>query len=117
MVDFVHKKCVPCEGGTPPLDEAKINNYLPLVPGWLVVAGRQLERSFVLKDFTSLMRFVNEVAGVAEQEGHHPDLHVTNWNNLKIVLSTHSIGGLSDNDFILAAKIDQLWGSQLPGRA
>lgn len=99
------KKCVPCEGGTPPLDSAKIEELLKEVPGWSVIENKKIEREFKFKNFQLAMEFVNKVAEIAEKEGHHPDIFLHNWNKVKISLSTHAIKGLSENDFILAAKI------------
>jgi len=106
--ELAQKKCVPCRGGTPPLsaDQAKI--YLAAVPEWRVSAdGKQIARTFTYKDFIQAMKFVNKVAEVAEEQGHHPDIHI-HWNKVELVLWTHSIGGLHENDFVMAAKFDKL---------
>ncbi len=103
------KHCVPCEGGTTPLDKQKIEMYLPVVPDWRVSSDeKSILRSFRFKDFKTTLKFVNLVGEIAETEGHHPDLNLHDWNKLDITLSTHAIGGLSENDFILAAKINAL---------
>ena len=101
------KRCVACEGGVPPLWRKEIEAYLPAVPGWTALGDKKIAREFAFRDFREAMRFVNDVAGVAESEGHHPDIHIA-WNKVRLELSTHEIGGLSENDFILAAKINSL---------
>ena len=103
-------RCVPCEGGVPKLTDAEIAGRLPLVPGWSVSEhpdGERLERRFQFDDFVALMAFVNRMAELAEEEGHHPDFCV-HYSKLDVSIWTHAIGGLSQNDFILAAKIDAL---------
>ena len=108
-MDFTKKHCVPCEGGTQPLSKTKVVKYLKAVPGWQVVARyKQIEREYVFKDFVTTIKFINALAKIAQAEGHHPNLSLFNWNHLKVQLSTHAIGGLSDNDFILAARADLL---------
>lgn len=108
MIDLVHKKCVPCEGGTPPLSLRQVDELLKSVPGWAALGNQQLDQDFKFKSFVAAMGFVNQVALIAQKENHHPDIFLHNWNQVKITLSTHAIGGLSENDFILAAKINQL---------
>ena len=106
---LIGKKCKPCEGGVAPctLDEAK--QQLTRLPGWyLTHDGQRIRRDWVAKNFMAGMRFFAEVAKVAEEDNHHPDLHLSGYRNVTIELWTHAIGGLSENDFILAAKIDQL---------
>lgn len=103
------KKCIPCEGGVPPLKREEAEALLKeLDPEWMLIdGGRMLARSFAFKDFKQTMVFVNRVAELAEEEGHHPDLSV-GYGTLGIELTTHAIDGLSENDFILAAKIDEI---------
>ncbi len=98
---------MPCEGGIMAFGKKQIGHYLKEVPEWGVVDGK-IEREFVFKDFNEAMKFVSIVGQLAEREGHHPDILVHGYKKVKITLSTHSIGGLSENDFILAAKIDKL---------
>ncbi|MBI2098702.1 MAG: 4a-hydroxytetrahydrobiopterin dehydratase [Candidatus Wildermuthbacteria bacterium] len=105
MVNLVSKKCVPCEGGTPPLEAEKIQEYLKEVEGWEAREGKMITRRFTFKSFREAIDFVNRVAGLAEREGHHPDI-IIRYNKVTLELSTHAIGGLSENDFILASKID-----------
>jgi 4a-hydroxytetrahydrobiopterin dehydratase len=86
-----------------------VRHYLSAVPQWKLTAdGKRLRREWRAKDFTAALDFFNRVGQVAEEEDHHPDLHLTGYRNVAIELSTHAIGGLSENDFILAAKIDTL---------
>lgn len=103
------RHCVPCEGGTPPMAREQAAALLAQVPGWQIIDGEPLKiaRSIKLKDFTQAMAFVNNVAQLAEAEGHHPDFCVS-WNRVRLELFTHAIGGLSENDFIMAAKINEL---------
>lgn len=103
------KKCVPCEGGVPKLtpDEAEAQNKE--LTGWEIVRDHQrIRKNWTVKNFMAGMRFFNAVAELAEEEGHHPDLHIEGYRNASIEIWTHAIGGLSENDFILAAKIDAL---------
>jgi 4a-hydroxytetrahydrobiopterin dehydratase len=100
------KKCVPCEGGVPTLSESEVDALLRNLPGWAKVEGGQrIRREWRAKHFLAAMDFFNKVAEVAEAEGHHPDLHLVGYRNVSIEIWTHAIGGLSENDFILAAKI------------
>ncbi len=104
--DLLSKHCVPCEGGTKPLAQSAAAAYLTATPGWDLVLGEKdkLTRKLKFKDFAGAMQFINRVADVAEEEGHHPDFSVS-WNRVQLELTTHAIGGLSENDFIMAAKI------------
>src|SRR5579862_10068804 len=101
-----NEKCVPCEGGTPALSEARIRELLPELSGWDVRDGR-LRKDLKFADFVSAMSFLNSLAEVAEREGHHPDFCV-HYDRVELTVWTHAIGGLSENDFILASKIDAL---------
>ncbi len=103
------KKCKPCEGGVPPLSKEAAEELLKqLKPEWMLIdGGRMLANTYTFRDFIETINFVNKIAAVAEEEQHHPDLTIS-YNNLGVELSTHAIGGLSENDFILAAKIDEL---------
>lgn len=105
-MNLTQKKCVPCEAGTPPLDESEVNKLLKQIPTWTLKDGH-LYKKFKFKDFIEAMKFINSVADIAEQEGHHPDFSV-HYNKVEIELWTHAINGLSENDFILAAKIDRI---------
>lgn len=99
--------CVPCEGGTKPMDEKEIKIYLTLLktPWTVSTDKKKIEKKFEFKDFKKAMKFVNKVAEIAEGEGHHPDIGIY-YNKVSISLSTHAIKGLSTNDFILASKIE-----------
>jgi len=106
---LVNKKCVPCEGGVPKysLDESRAQ--LEKLSGWRLTAdGQRIRKDWTVKNFMAGMDFFNSVAEIAEADGHHPDLHLEGYRKLWIELWTHAIGGLSENDFILAAKIDRL---------
>ena len=107
-MNLLSKKCVPCEGGTKPLPPAEAEKLLSQVKDWEFTDGKKIEKNFKFKDFKEAMGFVNKVADLAEGEGHHPDIIVHGWNKVRLELSTHAIGGLSENDFILAAKIDNI---------
>jgi 4a-hydroxytetrahydrobiopterin dehydratase len=104
-MELTQKKCIPSEAGTPPMDVATVAEYAKNVPMWKVVDNKQLLREFKFKDFKESMVFVIKVAKIAEEEGHHPDICIF-YNLVRIELSTHAVKGLSENDFILAAKID-----------
>jgi len=106
MNDLLKKKCVPCEGGALPLDKVQAEKYMHMVTGWeLSEDGKNITKTFKFKDFIGAINFVNKISEIAESEGHHPDINVR-YNKVKLILSTHAVGGLSENDFILAAKID-----------
>ncbi|MGH7903637.1 MAG: 4a-hydroxytetrahydrobiopterin dehydratase [Candidatus Dormibacteraceae bacterium] len=103
------RHCEACEKGTPPLSAERAAELRGQVPGWEIEGGTALVRSFRFKDFVAAVGFVNLIAPIAEEEGHHPDLQV-GWGRVTVRLTTHAAGGLTDNDFILAAKIDRLAG-------
>jgi len=107
MTSLAQNKCIPCEKGTHPLAPKRAQELLRELRGWQIKDG-VLRKDLVLKDFMEAVRLIEQIARVAEAEDHHPDLHLTSYRKLGIELSTHSIGGLSDNDFIMAAKIDAL---------
>ncbi|MDP3901502.1 MAG: 4a-hydroxytetrahydrobiopterin dehydratase [bacterium] len=109
MNDLIKKHCIPCEGGVSPLDEIEIKEYLKQVPEWSFIKSphHSIDREFKFRNFIEAMEFVNKVADLAEREGHHPDITI-NYNKVNLSLWTHAIGGLFENDFILAAKIDKL---------
>lgn len=109
MSKLAKKKCIPCEGGVDPLSEAEARKLMPeLEQEWMLIdGGRMLARTWNFKDFVRTMEFVNKIAALAEEEGHHPDMSIS-YNTLSLELMTHAIDGLSENDFILAAKIDEL---------
>jgi 4a-hydroxytetrahydrobiopterin dehydratase len=106
-MDYAKKRCVPCEGGTPRKTAAEVGEALGSLPGWAARdAETRIAKRFQFHDFVEAMRFVNALAGVAEGEGHHPDFSV-HWNTVDVLLWTHAIGGLSENDFIVAAKLPE----------
>ena len=106
-MDLTKRHCVPCEGGMPPMNKEEAEKYLKRIKSWKFI-GNKIEKELKFKNFKKAMEFVNKVAELAEDEGHHPDMLVYSWNKVKITTYTHAIGGLSENDFILAAKIDKL---------
>src|SRR5947208_2111919 len=107
--DLARKHCVPCESGVARLDAEQVKELAHQVPLWRVTAdNKRLYREWKVKDFATGLDFFNRVGQVAEAQDHHPDLHLVGYRNVSIEIWTHAIGGLSENDFILAAKIDQL---------
>ncbi|MCH8244454.1 4a-hydroxytetrahydrobiopterin dehydratase [Patescibacteria group bacterium] len=105
---LIEKKCVPCEGGVPPFKGEEIQEYLGQLQGeWEVENEKKIKYKFEFPGFKEAIEFVNRVANLAEKENHHPNIRIY-YNKVVIELTTHSIGGLSENDFILAAKIEQL---------
>tara|TARA_Y100000996_G_scaffold343468_1_gene281093 strand:+ start:283 stop:627 length:345 start_codon:yes stop_codon:yes gene_type:complete len=112
MSDLIKKKCEPCEGKVIPFDISEIHKYQKKVDGWNIIKNNTevylLEKNFKFKDFKDSQDFVNQVGTISEREGHHPDIYF-GWGYAKINITTHAIKGLSENDFILAAKIDQIF--------
>lgn len=108
MEKLSEKKCEPCEGGVDPLTRDQFSVYLEQLPDWQVLDDKKIEKDFQFKDFPQALAFVNKVGAVAEEEGHHPDIFVHDWNKVKISLWTHAIGGLSINDFVVASKVDRV---------
>jgi 4a-hydroxytetrahydrobiopterin dehydratase len=107
--DLLEKRCTPCEGGTPALSQAEAARLARKLPGWTLSGdGKRISRFWSVKSFMAGIDFFNKVAALAEDEGHHPDLHLEGYRNLSIAIWTHAAGGLTENDFILAAKIDQI---------
>ncbi|HMI87359.1 MAG TPA: 4a-hydroxytetrahydrobiopterin dehydratase [Polyangiaceae bacterium] len=106
-MELLRTKCLPCERGGAKLEPARIMELLPQVAGWNVKDDK-LGKTFEFKDFVTAMQFLNRVAELAEKEGHHPDFCLHHYNRVDFTIFTHEVGGLSDNDFIIAAKIDQL---------
>jgi len=113
MSDLLNKKCVPCEGGVIPFDISEIHKYQKKVDGWDVLKDKNYEEMFFLSkkfkfdNFLKSQDFINEVSKISEEEGHHPDI-LFGWGYAEIKITTHAIKGLSENDFILAAKIDKI---------
>ena len=103
------KRCLPCEGGVPPLSPEEAKALAENVEGWSITPdGKSIRREWTVKNFMAAIDFFNKVAALAEDDGHHPDLHLVGYRKVTIELTTHAIGGLSENDFILAAKVNQI---------
>jgi 4a-hydroxytetrahydrobiopterin dehydratase len=111
MNDLLNKKCAPCEGGVLPFDISEIHKYQKKVDGWDIIKNEKkkfyLYKKYEFKNFLESKIFINKVGDISENEGHHPDISF-GWGYAEIKITTHAIEGLSENDFILAAKIDQL---------
>lgn len=108
MTELASRPCVPCQGGVPPLEgEALRSLHRELGGGWNLVADHHLEKSYEFPDFETALAFVNRVGEMAEREGHHPDVYLT-WGSVKLTVWTHKIDGLTESDFIWAAKADRL---------
>jgi 4a-hydroxytetrahydrobiopterin dehydratase len=105
--ELAQKTCVPCKGGVPPLKGEQLANLARQVPGWNVVDEHHIGKSFDFPDFASALKFVNAIGAVAEEQGHHPDI-LLKWGNVIVTIWTHKIDGLTESDFILAAKIDKI---------
>jgi 4a-hydroxytetrahydrobiopterin dehydratase len=109
MLDLTTKRCLPCEGGVPALSSDQARALLAAVPAWqFSEGGNRIRRDWRVKDFAAALDFFRRVGDLAEAEGHHPDLHLTGYRNVTIEMWTHAAGGLTENDFILAAKIDTI---------
>ncbi|MBI2611113.1 4a-hydroxytetrahydrobiopterin dehydratase [Candidatus Kaiserbacteria bacterium] len=107
-MDLTKKKCVPCEAGTGALTKEEAEKLMQQLKGWHLAAdAKHLSKEFTFENFLEAMAFGNKITAVAEEEGHHPDLSIR-WGRVGVELSTHAIKGLSENDFILAAKIDKI---------
>ena len=103
------KTCVPCEGGVPKLARAQSKEFLKALPGWKLAAdAKSIRKEWLMKDFSASVKLIDRIKTVAEADNHHPDLHLTGYRRFAVELFTHAIGGLSENDFILAAKIEKL---------
>jgi 4a-hydroxytetrahydrobiopterin dehydratase len=114
-LELTQKKCLPCEGGVEPCTLDHSRAQLASIPAWsLHDDGRWIGRQIRFKNFVEAVTCVNRIADIAEAEAHHPDLHITGYRVLGIEITTHAIGGLSENDFVLAAKIDQMLESEFP---
>ncbi|MDP3785451.1 MAG: 4a-hydroxytetrahydrobiopterin dehydratase [bacterium] len=118
MKNLTQKTCVACEGGTTPLQGRELRGHLEEVEDWELVGseegspvGGKIKKKFEFKNFKEALAFVNKVGEIAENEQHHPDIHLVSYKNVVIELWTHAIGGLSENDFIVAAKINSIWSS------
>lgn len=108
MTGLAEKECVPCKGDTPPLKGKDLADFArQLEPGWQVVRDHHLEKKYKFKDFREALNFTNKVGELAEEQGHHPDIYLA-WGEVKVTLWTHKIDGLTQSDFVMAAKTDQL---------
>ena len=106
---LAQKKCLPCEGIGAAFTKEQAQNYLTKIVNWSISAdGKEITRELVMKNFLAAVSFIQQVAKIAEEENHHPDVHLTGYRKLRVVLSTHALNGLTENDFILAAKINLL---------
>ena len=104
-----NKRCQPCEGTGQAFTHAQTAEYIKKVPGWqLRDDAKLIFREYLMKNFMAAVRLINNIAAIAESENHHPDIHLAGYRKLRVELSTHALGGLSENDFILASKINQL---------
>jgi 4a-hydroxytetrahydrobiopterin dehydratase len=110
MINLADAQCVPCRDGATPLRGDELRHLAGQIPGWQIVGEHHLTRSFTFPDFKQALAFVNRVGEIAEQQGHHPDL-LLSWGRVKVKIWTHKISGLTESDFILAAKIDRLPGA------
>jgi 4a-hydroxytetrahydrobiopterin dehydratase len=110
MDGLASRDCVPCRGGVPPLKGDELRNYESQLDGWEVVNEHHLRKDYKFKDFAETQRFVNDVGNLAEQQWHHPDI-CFGWGRAEVTIWTHKIDGLTESDFILAAKIDALTSS------
>lgn len=107
--ELADKKCVPCRGGVPPIKGDELKKLEEKVPGWTVSDEHHVHREFRFADFKQALEFVNRVGAVAEEQGHHPDILLA-WGKVEVTLWTHKVDGLTESDFIMAAKIDRLKG-------
>ena len=109
MVDLAARQCVPCKGGVPPLRGARLQSLLAqLEEGWTIVDEHHLEREYRFRDFAEALAFTNRIGAMAEEQQHHPDLHLA-WGRVRVTVWTHKIDGLTESDFILAAKYQDAW--------
>ena len=107
-MSLADRHCVPCKGGVPPLKgEALLSLYRQLGSGWNLIEEKRIEKEYTFKNFKDALQFTNEIGKIAEAEGHHPDIHL-GWGKVKLLIWTHKIGGLTESDFIIAAKCDQI---------
>ncbi len=110
QIDLSARKCVPCEGGVPPLSSSEAEAFLAHLSGWSIEGGH-LSKTYPFRDFSGALRFVNRVGKVAEKNAHHPDVHLA-WGRVRLEIWTHAIDGLSEGDFVLAAKCDKAFDKQ-----
>ncbi len=106
-MELAERKCAACRGDTPTLSAETVAEHVARIPGWQVKEG-SVERTFQFTNFKEALEFFNTVAQIAEEEDHHPDMSITKWRNVSLAFTSHAAGGLTENDFIMAAKINQL---------
>ncbi|OGP83493.1 MAG: 4a-hydroxytetrahydrobiopterin dehydratase [Deltaproteobacteria bacterium RBG_13_65_10] len=106
MSDLAKKECIPCKGGVPPLEGEEIRALLSQINGWEAVNAHHLSKAYKFKNFVEALAFVNRVGEIAERQGHHPDVYLT-WGKVRLEIWTHKIDGLTESDFIFAAKCDE----------
>ncbi|MFQ5778146.1 MAG: 4a-hydroxytetrahydrobiopterin dehydratase [Terriglobia bacterium] len=111
MAELASKTCVPCRGGVPPLKGEELDRLQEQVKAWSVIEEHHISKTFTFPDFRQALEFVQQVGELAEEQGHHPDITLS-WGKVEIVLWTHKINGLTESDFILAAKTDRLYAQQ-----
>jgi 4a-hydroxytetrahydrobiopterin dehydratase len=111
MSELASKHCIPCRGGVPPLKGDALKPFMDQLPSWNVIAEHHLATTFLFPDFQAGLDFVNRIGAVAEAEGHHPDICLS-WGKVDVQIHTHKAGGLTESDFILAAKIDRLYAPE-----
>ncbi len=108
-MELTKKKCVPCEGIGKAYAKVEVQAQMTALPGWVLAEdGKSIARDYLLKDFVEAVDLINKIKDIAEGEMHHPDLHLTSYKKLKVVLYTHALGGVTENDLIVAAKINQV---------
>ena len=108
--ELAQKDCVPCKGGMPPLDKSKVEDLLGQLKAWTIEHDYYLTRTFEFLDFAKALEFTNRVGAIAEQQGHHPNIHLA-WGKVKVEVWTHKINGLTESDFIFAAKVDEAFNA------
>jgi 4a-hydroxytetrahydrobiopterin dehydratase len=113
MGELAERDCVPCKGGVPPLSAEQIVPLLAQISGWSAVDAHHLERTYRLKNFAEALALTNRIGAIAEEQNHHPDLHLA-WGKLKVQIWTHKIDGLTESDFVFAAKCDRAYAAK-PG--
>ncbi len=111
MSSLASKQCVPCKGGVPPMPPDRVADLLKEVPGWQAERNHHLTRTFKFPDFASALAFVNRIGAIAEEQNHHPDIYLA-WGKVRVDIWTHKIDGLTESDFVLAAKFDGCYDPQ-----
>ena len=107
MSELAEKQCIPCRGGVPPLTDEETGPLAAQIPAWSVIDGHHLDRTYTFSNFREALDFTNQVGALAEEQGHHPDIYLA-WGKVGVQLWTHKINGLTESDFVMAAKIERL---------